>query len=598
MFYNFLNKTGFKKAIRSVKNDNGSLLLLILFLYFFISFTAIIISIALSKNNDLILPIITTFLALGFLFVKVHMLLKNNSKTQRNSEESSIEFFIDNHPLSTALIDSNFKIIKYNVAFKQLFSFDDSKNELRLDQLLKCTNGNDFKNVFLDFIENKGHKKSFIEVEIKNNNNKSSSLYVNKSKNLHEKSDKLIISLIDTTDLKSLQMSFTHSQKMQAIGQLAGGIAHDFNNLLTAMLGFCDLLLAQHKPSDPSFPNIIQIKQNANRAANLVKQLLAFSRKQTLQPKVINITDTIADLSNLIGRLIGEKIDLNIQHGENLGNVIVDKTQLEQVIVNLAVNARDAMKNSGTLTIRTSNQSISSENSLSKDLIPPSLNDEIIAGEYILIEVIDTGCGIAKDDILKIFDPFFSTKAIGAGTGLGLSTVYGIVKQTDGYIYVSSKINEGSNFSVFLNRCFEKVDMEQINDIDIAGEINEQLAKPNMILLVEDEDPVRIFTTNALKSKGYDVLSPQTVDEALEIIDEKGYEIDLVISDVMMPGMNGPDMIKIAHEKYPELKVIFISGYGEDAFIETYGKERHFNFLAKPYSLNNLAKKVKTVLND
>jgi two-component system, cell cycle sensor histidine kinase and response regulator CckA len=229
---------------------------------------------------------------------------------------------------------------------------------------------------------------------------------------------------IDVTEQKNLEIQFAQSQKMQAIGQLAGGVAHDFNNLLTAMIGFCDLLLLRSPPSDPAFADIMQIKQNANRAANLVRQLLAFSRQQTLQPRILNVTDILYELRHLIERLIGENIRLEVVHGRDLGFVKVDHSQFEQVIINLAVNARGAMPGGGTLAIRTANVHQERELQRGHELMP--------AGDYVLIEMTDTGVGISKENLDRIFDPFFSTKQLGSGTGLGLSTVYGIIKQTGG----------------------------------------------------------------------------------------------------------------------------------------------------------------------
>jgi two-component system cell cycle sensor histidine kinase/response regulator CckA len=409
----------------------------------------------------------------------------------------------------------------------------------------------------------------------------------------------IIVHLIDATEIKNLEMRFAQSQKMQAVGQLAGGIAHDFNNLLTAMMGFCDLLLMRHPAGDQSFADIMQIKQNANRAANLVKQLLAFSRKQTLQPKIINITDVLADLSNLIGRLIGENIELKMIHGRDLGCVRVDPVQLEQVIINLAVNARDAMSDGGDLTVRTSNINIKSSDDLAKTMMAPAADEEIEPGDYVLVEVIDTGCGIEKEKVGAIFEPFFSTKEIGSGTGLGLATVYGIIKQTDGYIYVSSKIDKGTKFSVFLKRYNKEVkdDKKLIEDKkEQKGSATVDLTGQGTILLVEDEAPVRIFSNSALVSKGYTVLEAENATKALEIVKDHGKEIDVIISDVVMPGMSGPDMVKEITKKHKDVKIIFISGYGEDAFIESFGDERKFNFLSKPYSLKQLATKVKDVL--
>src|SRR5437763_360736 len=231
---------------------------------------------------------------------------------------------------------------------------------------------------------------------------------------------------IDVTEQKSLEIQFAQSQKIQAVGQLAGGVAHDFNNLLTAMIGFCDLLLLRFQPGDPSFGDIMQIQQNANRAANLVRQLLAFSRQQTLQPRIIDITDVLVELSHLLRRLIGENIELKVVHGRDLGLAKVDQGQLEQVIINLAVNARDAMQGGGTLTIRTANLSQANTVRRGHEVMP--------AGDYVQIEVADTGTGIAKEHLARIFEPFFSTKEGGSGPALGLSTVYGIVKQTGGLI--------------------------------------------------------------------------------------------------------------------------------------------------------------------
>ena len=244
-----------------------------------------------------------------------------------------------------------------------------------------------------------------------------------------------MLHFIDVTEQKNLEVQFAQSQKMQAVGQLAGGVAHDFNNLLTAMIGFCDLLLMRFRPGDPSFADIMQIKQNANRAANLVRQLLAFSRQQTLQPRILDITDVLVELSHLLRRLIGENIELKVVHGRDLGLVKVDQGQLEQVIINLAVNARDAMPGGGTLTIRTANHVQSGAMRRGHEIMP--------AGNYVLIEVADTGIGIPKENLERIFEPFFSTKEIGSGTGLGLSTVYGIVKQTGGFVFVDSDAGRG-----------------------------------------------------------------------------------------------------------------------------------------------------------
>jgi len=409
--------------------------------------------------------------------------------------------------------------------------------------------------------------------------------------------NELMAHLINTTEQKNLEQRFTHSQKMQAVGQLAGGIAHDFNNLLTAMIGFCDLLLMRHPAGDQSFADIMQIKQNANRAANLVRQLLAFSRRQTLQPKMLDITDVLAELSNLVRRLIGENIELRMVHGRDLGMVKADQGQLEQVFINLAVNARDAMPRGGRLTIQTSSAKIDGRNPISRDLVPPAEDDTIADGEYVLVEVIDTGTGIPRPLLQKIFEPFFSTKEVGSGTGLGLATAYGIVKQTGGYIYVQSQEGSGTTFSIFFKR-YRQEAAAAASEETPERQANEDLTGKGTLLLVEDEAPVRAFAARALRNKGYTVLEADCGEMGIEIMEKQGGEVDLIITDVIMPGINGPTMIESVLANFPRVKVIFISGYAEDVFVKSYGSERAFHFLPKPFTLKQLASKVKEVINE
>jgi two-component system cell cycle sensor histidine kinase/response regulator CckA len=397
-----------------------------------------------------------------------------------------------------------------------------------------------------------------------------------------------LLHLIDTTEQKNLEVQFAQSQKMQAVGQLAGGIAHDFNNLLTAMIGFCDLLLLRHQAGDQSFADIMQIKQNANRAANLVRQLLAFSRQQTMRPKVLIITDVLAELSNLLRRLIGETIELKILHGRDLGLVKVDQGQFEQVIINLAVNARDAMPDGGTLTIRTGNVTAEESTRLGHELLP--------AGDYVLIEVIDTGKGIAAEDLGKIFEPFFTTKEVGAGTGLGLSTVYGIVKQTGGFVFPISQLGHGATFKIYLPR-HRPASSEEVVGADTAERRDgADLTGKGTVLLVEDEDAVRIFAARALRNKGYMVIEASSGEGALAKVAEHRGTIDVLISDVVMPNMDGPTLAKHVRDSRSEIKIIFISGYAEDAFRRNLDREVEINFLPKPFSLKQLAGKVKEVL--
>jgi two-component system cell cycle sensor histidine kinase/response regulator CckA len=398
---------------------------------------------------------------------------------------------------------------------------------------------------------------------------------------------KRIIHFIDSSEQKKLEAQFVQSQKMQAIGQLAGGVAHDFNNLLTAMIGFCDLLLLRHVPGDQSFSDIMHIKQNANRAATLVRQLLAFSRQQTLQSKVINVNDAIADLCVLMRRLLGVNVELKIVHSPHIGSIKADLGQIEQVLVNLSVNARDAMPEGGTLTIRTLPYQVLEPLEMDNEIIPP--------GKYVSIEIEDTGEGITKENLSRIFEPFFSTKPVGKGTGLGLATVYGIVKQTGGFIKVESHINKGSIFRLFLPQHQESSKhietMEEHKD-KISGDLSGFAS----ILLVEDEEAVRMFGSRALRDKGYQVFEASCGEEALEFITTTKEKIDLIITDVVMPRVDGPALVNELKKRDLNFKVIFISGYMEDSFRQQLTSEDNVHFLLKPFNLRDFALKVKSVL--
>jgi len=393
--------------------------------------------------------------------------------------------------------------------------------------------------------------------------------------------------VVDTSRHSSLEEQLAQSQKMQAVGQLAGGVAHDFNNVLTAIIGFSDLLLATHRPTDPSFADIMNIKQNANRAANLVRQLLAFSRRQTLRPEIISLSDVMSDLGNLLGRLLGETIKLEVVYGRDLGLVQVDLNQFEQVIINLAVNARDAMEMKGKLTIRTSN--ISAQES---KLVAPNLMPE---GEYVLCEVEDTGSGMPAEVLAKIYEPFFSTKEVGKGTGLGLSTVYGIVKQTGGFVFCDSEVGKGTTFKVYLPRVYRKEEEQ----VEVKAKVDVKKADMTgdaTILLVEDEDAVRMFASRALAARGFEVLEADSGERALEVMEDYEGEIDLVLSDVVMPEMDGPTMLKEMRKRGVMTRFIFISGYAEDAFEKNLEGQEDFAFLPKPFSLKQLTEAVKNAL--
>ena len=432
------------------------------------------------------------------------------------------------------------------------------------------------------------------------------SLYASRLSDTEGDVSGIVLHLIDNTEQKNLEVQFAQSQKMQAVGQLAGGVAHDFNNLLTAMIGFCDLLLTRHGPDDPSFADLQQIRQNANRATNLVRQLLAFSRKQALEPVRLDITEALNDLASLIRRLIGEKVELVMDHGRHLVAVKGDKSQFDQIIINLCVNARDAMPGGGTITLRTENIELTDPVQRSHDLMLP--------GRYVLVDIADTGTGISKEHIERIFEPFFSTKE--AGTGLGLSTVYGIVHQSDGFIFVDSAPGEGTIFSIYLPE-FEhpaaiaeegattlssklepklelrpeqefKPDNETISDADLTGSA--------MVLLVEDEDAVRVFAKRALENKGYTVLEAANGEMALDILSSVDAKIDIIVSDVIMPGMDGHTLVGLVRQELPGVKVILMSGYAEDMYRDEIGRDASLHFLGKPFTLKDLAAKVKEVL--
>ena len=411
-----------------------------------------------------------------------------------------------------------------------------------------------------------------------------------------------IVYALETTAQRTLENRVYQQQKMESVGQLAGGIAHDFNNVLSAIMMATDFLLNAHKPTDPSFQDIIQIKQNANRAAALVRQLLAFSRKQTLRPQVLDLGETLSDLGMLLKRLIGEKVTFaGVVVGRDLWPVKVDISQFEQVIVNLAVNARDAMPDGGTLSIRTANVAAAENGKYGYKGMP--------AADYVLVEVADTGTGIPPDIMDKIFDPFFTTKDVGKGTGLGLSTVYGIVKQTGGFVYADSKAGQTA-FRIFLPRYVPGAEepLTQIPSTEapaIAGAMTaaESVARAasadltghGTILLVEDEEGLRALNARGLTSRGYTVLEAGNGVEAIEVL-EQGGNVDLVVSDVVMPEMDGPTLLKELRRRNPNVKVIFVSGYAEEAFQKNLPSQEQYEFLAKPFTLKQLVSKVKETM--
>ncbi|MGF6860871.1 two-component system cell cycle sensor histidine kinase/response regulator CckA [Rhodobacteraceae bacterium MBR-64] len=397
----------------------------------------------------------------------------------------------------------------------------------------------------------------------------------------------LIAVLNDATEFKTLEAQFVQSQKMQAIGQLAGGVAHDFNNLLTAISGHCDLLLLRHGTGDQDYADLVQIHQNANRAASLVRQLLAFSRKQTLMPQTLDLRDTLSDLTHLLNRLVGEQVTLTLSHASDLGMIRADKRQLEQVIMNLVVNGRDAMPDGGSIVIETENLTLAEDMQRERATVP--------AGDYVIVRVTDKGTGIPPERMEKIFEPFFTTKRTGEGTGLGLSTAYGIIKQTGGFIFADSEPGKGSTFSLYFPVTSGVAETAQI--LAKGDAIGPTEPNGGVILLVEDEAPVRAFASRALRLRGFTVLEAENAEQALKTLEDPDLNVDVFVTDVIMPGMDGPSWVREAQRQRPDTRVIFTSGYAEDSFSAARARITNSVFLPKPFSLTELTATVQEQLH-
>ena len=403
----------------------------------------------------------------------------------------------------------------------------------------------------------------------------------------------VLLSIRDNSEESKLKSQVAQATKMQAVGQLAGGVAHDFNNILTAIIGHCDLMLLRHAPGDSDYDDIQQVKNNSNRAAGLTRQLLAFSRQQTLRPQVLQLPDVVADVSNLLKRLLDETIELEVRHGRNLGLVRADPGQLEQVIINLGVNARDAMPNGGKISISTQAVIASDVRALKSEILP--------VGDYTALIFADSGNGIPPHVIGKIFEPFFTTKAVGKGTGLGLSTVYGIIKQSGGYIFADSKPGEGTTFSIYFpvhHPTKEDLERATLNSPPVKATAKKELWGSGHILLVEDEDMVRAVAERALTRQGYTVVTASEGEEALGLLAVQANEeqqFDMIVSDVVMPNMDGPTMAKHVRKNYPELPILFMSGYAEEQLRKSIDLDK-VNFLPKPFSVAQIAEAVGETL--
>jgi two-component system cell cycle sensor histidine kinase/response regulator CckA len=504
----------------------------------------------------------------------------------RASEVRFSRFFNDT-PFAIATLDGEGRIIRTNAPFSRIFGWSGSEKPLDrvgMAELLSEAS----RHRFAEALAAAGAQKSEIEpvdAQLTREGDHAVRLYLSGSEEAEGSPERVNVYALDMTEQRKLEAQFAQGQKMQAIGQLAGGVAHDFNNVLTAIIGFSDLLLLKHKPGDPSFADLMSIKQSANRAAGLTRQLLAFSRRQTLRPQILEVPTNIDDLTVLLKRLIGEQITLHVDHGQNIWPIKADLVQLEQVVVNLVVNARDAMPNGGAITVRTRNVGAGEAASPAYAGMP--------AADYVLLEVEDTGTGMPPEILDKIFEPFFSTKELGKGTGLGLSTVYGIIKQTGGFIYPHSEMGKGTVFRIFLPR---HIALEGEVVAKAQAVVVKDLTGHERILLVEDEDNVRAFSARALRATGYEVYEADSGEEALYVLDEIGGQIDLMVSDVVMPEMDGPALLVKVRERLPNLKVIFVSGYAEENVRQDIADDQSVEFLAKPYSLDQINSKVKEVL--
>lgn len=537
--------------------------------------------------------------------------------TEADQSASAMRFtrFFNNTPMAIASIGGDGKILRINAPFLRLFagvvSRDDVEAGVTFDAIVHDGAKPELVRALAEAKDRQGDIAP-IDCRHPGDENRHVRFYVNA---VIDESDEApeevaIVYAVETTEQKALESQMAQTQKMNAVGTLAGGIAHDFNNVLTAILLSSDHLLLQARPSDASFADLMEIKRNANRAAVLVRQLLAFSRKQTMRPAVLNLTDVVGDLRMLVDRLIsGTNVKLEVEYGRDLWPVRTDLSQFEQVLINLCVNARDAMPGGGIITIRTRN--------VTGDEVAGFANARMPSDDFVMVEVADNGTGIAPEIMDKIFEPFFTTKEVGKGTGLGLSMVYGIVKQSGGYIYPESEVGKGTTFRIFLPRHIPEV--QPVIEVPKATLANtgESAAHPPapskpgtpsedvdltgnsaVVLLVEDEEAVRRGGKRMLETRGYTVHEAGSGTEALEIMEELQGKVDIVVSDVVMPEMDGPSLLRELRKSYPDLKFIFVSGYAEDAFARNLPADAKFGFLPKPFSLKQLAVAVREMLDD
>ena len=542
------------------------IIFVILFLFFILLFPTFIL---------LLFIVLTSSLGIVFIYEKVI-----------NKKIIHDEFLYFNLiPYPCIVINDNCIIEYKNIMFEKLFNSYDPK-DINLDTFMTNDDLLKIKSLFKD-------KNNIIQTEIEINldNNKTASLILKKNKDIF--SNRVLAILIETTEQVSIKDQFHQSQKMQSVGQLAGGIAHDFNNVLTAIIVSTDLLILRHKPEDLTFKELQAIKDNAQRAAGIVRQLLAYSRQQNFNIESISLTDVLQEQAILLNRLVGDKIKIKLKHGIKLWKIRADLNQFETVITNLIINSRDAIEFQnidGLIEVETKN--------IPKSKIPRIYDIQLVKQDYVQIKIEDNGTGIPDEIKEKVFEPFYSTKGH-EGTGLGLSMVYGIIKQLNGYIFISSPISKkGTIFEIFIPReivndelnksDIEKKDLIKVKDITGTGNI----------LIVEDEDSVRTFTKKALELSGYSITEAYNGISALNIIRKSEVTYDLIISDVMMPEMDGPTMAKEIKKTIPRQKILFISGYTENYHNDLLTGDDTISFLNKPFTLEELNLTVKTIIVD
>jgi nitrogen-specific signal transduction histidine kinase len=390
---------------------------------------------------------------------------------------------------------------------------------------------------------------------------------------------------LDITDRKNLEEQLRQAQKMEAVGRLAGGIAHDFNNLLMVIQGYADLLADRFPAGDPVRRNVEQIQMAGQRASSLTRQLLAFSRKQMLAPTVISVHTVVADMEKILRRLIGEDVQLETSSMPDLWLVKADRSQIEQVIMNLAVNARDAMPKGGRLTIETANVELDAAFSRHAVVMAP--------GKYVMLAVTDNGSGMDAETQAHLFEPFFTTKEKGKGTGLGLATVYGIVKQSGGYIWVYSEPGRGTTFKIYLPKIEEQVGLKHYKD---GGSSSAALRGSETVLLVEDEDGVRQLARDYLRTNGYAVIEAPDGETALELAAKHQGPIHVLMTDVIMPGISGRELAQRIGEIRPDIKVLYMSGYTDQSVVHHGILESDAVLLQKPFTMATLASKLREIL--